>query len=135
LGAYRKNDNAHVEQKNYTHVRQWFGYERHDNPQVVGPINDLCKGALGQSLNLFLPSMKLQSKRRKSSKTVRVYDRAATPLQRVLARAEVSAEKKAQLRQLHQSLNPFALRQIDKQLKEIDAIRQLKGLRRRAELH
>jgi hypothetical protein len=125
---YRKNDNAHVEQKNYTHVRQWFGYERHDNPQVVGAINALCKGALGQLLNLFLPSMKLQSKRREGSKTVRVYDRAATPLQRVLVRGEVSAEKKAQLRQLHQSLNPFALRrQIDKQLKEIDAIRQLKA--------
>lgn len=125
---YRKNDNAHVEQKNYTHVRQWFGYERHDNPQVVGRINDLCKGALGQLLNFFLPSMKLQSKQREGSKIVRVYDRATTPLQRVLVRAEVSEQKKAQLRQLHRSLNPFALRrQIDKQLKEIDSIRQLKA--------
>jgi hypothetical protein len=125
---YRKNDNAHVEQKNYTHVRQWFGYERHDNPQVVGLINDLCKGALGQLLNLFLPTMKLQSKRREGSKTVRVYDRATTPLQRVLLRAEVSAEKKAQLRQLHRDLNPFGLRrQIDKELKQIDSIRQLKA--------
>lgn len=125
---YRKNDNAHVEQKNYTHVRQWFGYERHDNPQVVRLINQLCKGALGQLLNLFLPSMKLQAKRREGSKTLRVYDRAATPLERVLARPEVSAPKKAQLQKLHASLNPFALRrQIDKCLKEIDAIRQLKA--------
>ena len=123
---YRKNDNAHVEQKNYTHVRQWFGYERHDNPQVVGPMNQLCKGALGQLVNLFLPTMKLQSKRREGSKTLRVYDRASTPLQRVLARQDVLAQKKAQLRQLHQSLNPFALRrQIDQKLKEIDSIRQL----------
>lgn len=125
---YRKNDNAHVEQKNYTHVRQWFGYERHDNPQVVTLINQLCKGALGQLLNLFLPSMKLQSKRREGSKTLRVYDRAATPLARVLARPEVSASKKVQLQQLHASLNPFALRRhIDKGLKEIDAIRELKA--------
>lgn len=124
----RKNDNAHVEQKNYTHVRQWFGYERHDNPQVVHLINGLCKGALGQLLNFFLPSMKLQSKRREGSKTLRVYDRAATPLERVLQREEVSAEKKAQLQQLHGRLNPFALRrQIDSQLKEIDSIRQLKA--------
>jgi hypothetical protein len=124
---YRKNDNAHVEQKNYTHVRQWFGYERHDNPQVVGLINQLCKGALGQLLNLFLPTMKLQSKHREGNKTLRVYDRAATPLQRLLVRDEVSAQKKAQLQQLHQSLNPFALRRdIDKQLKKIDSIRQLK---------
>lgn len=125
---YRKNDNAHVEQKNYTHVRQWFGYERHDNPQVVELMNGLCKGALNQLLNFFLPSMKLQSKRREGSKTLRVYDRAATPLQRVLLREEVSAQKKSQLRQLHQSLNPFCLRrQIDKQLKKINEIRELKA--------
>lgn len=125
---YRKNDNAHVEQKNYTHVRQWFGYERHDNPEVVGLINELCKGALGQLLNLFLPTMKLKSKHREGSKTVRVYERATTPLQRVLECQEASAQKKAQLRQLHQSLNPFALRrQIDKHLKEINLIRQLKA--------
>jgi hypothetical protein len=125
---YRKNDNAHVEQKNYTHVRQWFGYERHDNPQVVSLINGLCKGPLGQLLNLFLPSMKLQSKRREGSKTIRVYDRAATPLHRVLARAEVSAEKKVQLQRLHASLNPFALRrQIDRALKEINALREIKS--------
>jgi hypothetical protein len=125
---YRKNDNAHVEQKNYTHVRQWFGYERHDNPEVVALINGLCKGALGQLLNLFLPSMKLQSKRQEGSKTIRVYDRAATPLHRVLARAEVSAAKKVQLQQLHARLNPFALRrQIDKTLKEINQIREMKA--------
>lgn len=43
---YRSNDNAHVEQRNWTHVRQHFGYERYDNPPVVDPINALCKGAL-----------------------------------------------------------------------------------------
>ena len=86
------------------------------------------RGALGQLLNLFLPTLKLQSKRREGSKTLRVYDRAATPLHRVLERQEVSAEKKKQLRQLHQSLNPFALRrQVDQKLKEIDSIRQLKA--------
>ena len=40
---YKKDDNAHVEQKNWTHIRQWFGYERHDNPAVVEPINKLSK--------------------------------------------------------------------------------------------
>src|SRR5262245_20953982 len=54
---YRKNDNAHIEQKNYTQVRHWFGYERYDNPAVVPLINALCKGALGQLLNFFLPTM------------------------------------------------------------------------------
>ena len=122
--AYRKNDNAHVEQKNYTHVRQWFGYERHDNPEVVPLINALCKGPLGQLLNFFLPSMKLKSKRREDSKTIRVYDRAMTPLQRVLL--EVPQEKKARLQELHAKLNPFGLRrQIDKSLKEINQLREL----------
>jgi hypothetical protein len=123
---YRKNDNAHVEQKNYTHVRQWFGYERYDNPVVVPLINALCKGALGQLLNFFLPSLKLESKRREGSKTVRVYGPAQTPLKRVLACPEVSAQKKAQLRALRGQLNPFALRrEVDRRLKEIDQERQL----------
>jgi len=65
---YRKNDQAHIEQKNYTQVRLWFGYERYDNPAVVPLINALCKGALNQLLNYFLPTMKLESKERVGSK-------------------------------------------------------------------
>lgn len=124
---YRKNDNAHVEQKNYTQVRQWFGYERYDNPEVVPLINSLCKGALGQLINFFLPTLKLQSKRREGGRTRRVYGPAQTPLERVLACAEVGDAKKAELRALRQTLNPFALRrQVDRQLKEIDQQRQLR---------
>jgi hypothetical protein len=123
--AYRKNDNAHVEQKNYTHVRQWFGYERHDNAAVVPLINALCKGALGQLLNFFLPSLKLESKRREGSKTKRVYGPAQTPLERVLEREEVGLEKKRQLRKLRAELNPFALRrEVDRCLKQIDQGRE-----------
>ena len=125
---YRKNDNAHVEQKNYTHVRQWFGYERYDNPEVVPPMNALCKGPLGQLLNFFLPTLKLQSKRREGSQTRRVYGPAQTPMERVLACTEVAEEKKAELRALRQRLNPFALRrEVDCRLKEIDQARQLKN--------
>jgi hypothetical protein len=125
---YRKNDNAHVEQKNYTQVRQWFGYERYDNPAVVPLINALCKGPLGQLLNFFLPTLKLQSKRREGSQTRRVYGPAQTPLARVLACAEVAQEKKAELRALRQILNPFALRrEVDRRLKEIDQQRQLRN--------
>ena len=61
---YKKDDNAHVEQKNWTHVRQCFGYERHDNPEVVEPINALVKGAYGQLLNYFHASLKLERKER-----------------------------------------------------------------------
>lgn len=123
--AYRKNDNAHIEQKNYTQVRQWFGYERYDNPEVVPLINTLCKGALGQLLNFFLPTMKLESKRREGSRIIRKYGPAATPLSRVLASPEVSQETQARLQNTKRQLNPFALRrQVDRELKEIDRNRR-----------
>ena len=80
-----KNDNAHVEQRNWTHVRQQFGYERYDNPEVAPRINTLCKGALGQMQNHFLPTHKLEQKVRRKGRTTRVYGDAQTPLARVLA--------------------------------------------------
>ena len=123
---YRKNDNAHIEQKNYTQVRQWFGYERYDNPAVVPLINALCKGALGQLLNFFVPTLKLEKKRREGSQWIRVYGPAKTPLCRVLESASVSGPKKSQLQVLRAQLNPFALRQeVDRRLKEIERQRRL----------
>jgi len=95
---YRKNDQAHIEQKNYTQVRLWFGYERYDNPAVVPLINALCKGELNWLLNGFLPTMKLKSKERVGSKVVRTYGETMTPLSRVLACPEVTAETKQRLR-------------------------------------
>jgi hypothetical protein len=124
--AYRKNDNAHIEQKNYTQVRQWFGYERYDNPEVVPAMNALCKGALGQLLNYFVPTLKLERKERVGSRTVRQYGPARTPLARVLDCPQVDASTHEQLRRHKQSLNPFALRrQVDQQLKLIDQQRLL----------
>ena len=126
--AYRKNDNAHIEQKNYTQVRQWFGYERYDNPAVVPLINALCKGALGQLLNFFLPTMKLEDKHQAGSRWVRIYQRAQTPLARVLASPSVPEQKKRELRQLRGQLNPFSLRrQVDRELRQIQRERLLKA--------
>jgi hypothetical protein len=124
---YQKNDNAHVEQRNGTHVRQHFGYERYDNPAVVPLINALCKGVLGQLLNHFLPTHKLEEKKRRPGKSpLRVYGDAVTPYARVLLAAEVTAEKKAELKQLHARLNPFQLgREVERQKKEIEARRSL----------
>jgi hypothetical protein len=124
---YRKNDNARVEQRNWTHVRQHFGYERYDNPQVAPLINHLCQGALGQLLNHFLPTHLLQEKRRQGKRTVRIYGPALTPYARVLAATEVSAAKKAELRTLHAQLNPFALaREVEQQKKTINGQRLLR---------
>jgi hypothetical protein len=123
---YKKNDNARVEQRNWTHVRQQFGYDRYDNPQVVPLMNALCAGALGQLLNHFLPTHLLQTKRRLHKRTVRIYGPACTPYARVLAAAEVSANTKAQLRTLHAQLNPFALaREVERQKKAINHQRRL----------
>lgn len=122
---YRKNDQAHIEQKNYTQVRLWFGYERYDNPAVVPLMNALCKGALNRLLNHFLPTMKLASKERVGSQVVRKYGATVTPLARVLECAEVSAATKARLRREKAGDNPFALtREVERQIKEIEANRR-----------
>ena len=121
---YKKNDNARVEQRNWTHVRQQFGYERYDNPAVAALMNRLCAGALGQLLNHFLPTHLLKAKRRKGKRTVRVYGPALTPYARVLAASEVTPAKKAELRKLHAQLNPLALaREVERQKKAINAQR------------
>jgi hypothetical protein len=125
---YKKDDNAHVEQKNWTHVRQNFGYERHDNAEVVEPINKLAKGAYGQLLNYFHASLKVERKERVHGRLKRIYGPAQTPLARVLASPEVTAENKVRLRQEKARLNPFALkREVERSLKAIAAIRQVRA--------
>jgi len=122
---YKKDDNAHVEQKNWTHIRQCFGYERHDNPAVVAPINALVKGAYGQLLNYFHASLKLERKERCQGRLKRIYGPAQTPLARVLASPEVTPETKRRLQQDKARLNPFALkREMDRSLKSIAALRR-----------
>jgi len=123
---YRKNDNAPIEQKNYTQVRQWFGDERYDNPAVWPLVNGRCKGPLNQLLNFFLPTLKLECKERRGSRVVRKYGPALTPLSRVLACAEVSVETRQRLEHEKKHRNPFALRrEVDRQLKAIDQLRRV----------
>jgi hypothetical protein len=123
---YRSNDNAHVEQKNWTHVRHWFGYQRHDNPEVVPLINQLARGELGQFVNLFSPSMKLESKEQSpDGRERRKYGEPATPYARVMAHAGIRPEDKTRLCALKAKLNPFALEaSIQKQLKTIHRVRR-----------
>jgi len=123
---YKKNDNAHVEQHNWTHVRQHFGYERYDNPAVTPPLNALCKGPLGQLLNHFLPTHQLREKRRVGTRIVRVYGPAQTPYARVVAAPEVRTAQKVELRREHGRLNPFQLaREVERQKRAIEGQRQL----------
>ena len=116
---YKKDDNAHIEQKNWTHVRKLLGWERYDSPAVVAAINDLYCGELRLWLNLYLPSVKLVKKVRVGAKVRRVYDAPQTPWQRVLASGPTDAARIAELKKLL-SLDPFLLgRQIDEKLQQI----------------
>ena len=118
--AYHKDDNAHVEQKNWTHVRQWLGYDRLDNPKTVQLMNQLYKNDWRLFQNFFCPSVKLISKERIASKTVKRYDRPLTPYQRVLASAQINDRTKEHLKSIYQTLNPFDLRKaMEEDLKEI----------------
>ena len=79
---YKKDDNAHIEQKNWTHVRRLLGYARYDSQRALKAINDLYAHELGLFRNLFLPSVKLQHKVRMGSRTRRIYGVPETPFQR-----------------------------------------------------
>jgi transposase InsO family protein len=117
---YKKDDNAHVEQKNWTHVRKLLGWERYDSPAAVAAINELYRQELRLWLNLFLPSVKLVKKVRVGSKVRRVYDAPQTPLQRVMASGQADAERVAELKKLRLSLDPFELgKRIDEKLQRI----------------
>jgi hypothetical protein len=108
---YKKDDNAHIEQKNWTHVRKILGYVRYDSLQALALINELYRHELRLLQNLFLPSVKLVQKTRVGSRVHRVYDRPQTPLQRVLACPEADQDKVAQFIALRDRLDPFQLAQ------------------------
>jgi len=114
---YRKNDQAHVEQKNWTHVRQLLGYQRLEQPELIPLINDLYR-TWGLFHNFFCPTLKLRSKVRRGSKTIRKYSPPQTPFQRLLDSAHLTAQQKAKLRAQHLPLNPLALKeQLEQKLK------------------
>jgi len=120
---YKKDDNAHVEQKNWTHVRKLLGWVRYDTDTTVAAINRLYRGDLRLLQNLFLPSVKLIRKERVGSRTRRRYGAAKTPLDRVLECKEVRPEVVARLKALRDRLDPFALsRSVDVQLDRIHAM-------------
>jgi hypothetical protein len=117
---YRKNDNAHVEQKNWTHVRHLFGYDRFENPKLVGLMNDLYKNEWSLYQNHFRPTMKLVEKKKINSKYFKRYDTPKTPYERLLECQYISGEVKERLKKQHAALNPFELkRNIEKKLKGI----------------
>jgi hypothetical protein len=108
--AYHKDDNSHIEQKNWTHIRQCLGYHRFDNPETVALLNDLYTGDWRLFHNFFCPSVKLIAKERVASKTIKRYDNPKTPYQRVIGSPDIPASVKRPLTELFGKLNPFDLR-------------------------
>jgi hypothetical protein len=117
---YHKDDQAHVEQKNYTHVRLLLGYQRLEDPDLVALINDLYAHAWCPWQNFFLPSMKLRGKIQIGSKYRRDYGTPQTAYQRLMRCRSLSAAAKRELRRRFESLNPFELKNaIEEKLKMI----------------
>ena len=122
--AYHKNDNAHIEQKNWTHVRQWLGYQRLDNPKAVPLMNNLYRNEWRFFHNFFLPSVKLMEKERIGSKTIKKHDMPKTPYQRIMESKHIPQSTKITLAKQLELLNPFELRNIiEMKLKKITHLR------------
>lgn len=124
---YKKNDQAHVEGKNWTVVRQYVGYDRYEGDAARMALNDLYKD-LRLYINFFQPMMKLKEKIRVDGKVKKVYDTAQTPYQRVCAAPDVSADIKQKLQDIYLTLNPVKLHnKIEAQLDhvwKVHAVRQ-----------
>lgn len=124
--AGRKNDNCHVEQKNWSIVRRISGYDRFEGAEACQELNNLYDVARDY-VNFFMPSMKLVEKVRDGAKVTKRHDKAQTPYQRVLASADVPKAVKAKLRKRYAVLNPAALKRdmerIQKRLAKL-AVRQ-----------
>lgn len=110
--AYHKNDNAHIEEKNWTVVRQYLGYQRIDKFEIVEMMNDLYRNYLNLLINFFIPSVKLIAKQRVGSKIIKRYDKPKTPLQRLMESDCISDDVKMKLHRKSKLINPFKLQKL-----------------------
>lgn len=132
---YHKNDNGHVEQKNWTHVRQLLGYERLEDPEMLAQINEIYRKLWEPLHNYFCASAKLVSKDRHGAKVKRRHDQPMTPCDRLLASTAISGKKKTELRAARKTLNPFELnRRLETALRPL-LLRALHSSRPAGSLH
>lgn len=108
---YKKDDNAHIEQKNWTHVRRLIGWDRYDSPEALEALNDLYTNELRLFMNLYQPSVRLVKTTRIGSRRKRLYDAPRTPLDRLTASKQSNPAKLATLRALRDQTDPFELSQ------------------------
>jgi len=106
--AYKKNDQAHVEEKNGSIVRRLIGYDRFEGLDAYNALSELY-ATLRLYINFFQPSLKLKSKIRDGAKVTKKYDKAKTPYQRLLISINISEEIKIKLRTQYEQLDPILL--------------------------
>jgi hypothetical protein len=106
--AYTKNDNCHVEQKNWSLVRRHIGYGRYEGEPAAKLLNEYY-ALLRLYVNFFLPSTKLIEKRRNGSHVWKRYEKPLTPYKRVLAEAAIPDAVKEKLREIYLGTNPSEL--------------------------
>lgn len=123
--SYKKNDNCHVEQKNWSVIRRQVGYQRYSSKAAYEVLGDLYS-VLRLYLNYFQPVLKLRSKSRQGGRIHKVYDEAQTPYCRLIKSGVLTEDKRRELADIYQALNPVAL------LERIaQALRQLNKLSER----
>lgn len=106
---YKKNDNCYVEQKNYTHVREAFGYERIESQTLVNLMNDIYANYWLPLHNFFLPTFKLKEKVRIGARIKKTYDPPETPYDRLMQSKHLSSYRKDLLKKRYEQLDPFVL--------------------------
>ena len=107
---YYKNDQAYVEQKNSTHVRQLLGFERLEHSELIDELNRLFK-TWCEWKNLFCVTMKQESKRREGSRQIRRHEKKGrSPAQRLIDSEQLRSEEKKKLKEKLETLNPFVMR-------------------------
>jgi hypothetical protein len=130
---YHKNDNAHVEQKNFTHVRALFGYERIEDESLIPLMNEIYQKYWNPLNNFFLPSMKLKEKERIGSKMKRKFETPKTPCQRLMESQHLSDHQKRKLKEKLKELNPFELKKdLESKLSEFFSLLKLSRSRGKA---
>ena len=116
---YRKNDNAHIEQKNWSVVRRLIGYHRYHSPQALEQLNRLYP-LVERYVNFFQPAMQLKEKHRQGARVRKVYDAPRTPFRRLLEHGALTQDQRQQLEQQYRQLNPVKLlRDINKELERL----------------
>jgi hypothetical protein len=117
---YHSDDNAHVEQKNWTWPRQLLGYSRLENRELVAPIYAIYKEVWGPLQNFFLPCLKLKRKWREGSHWRKRYEKPETAYQRLRELESLAPKQRRHLRDLYKSLDPFELKEdLEKRLKQV----------------